>query len=123
MACYVAQYNICFIAGDDYEQLFQYLDESQQAIDLTDLTLTSQIRDSATSAAVVESFTITKTDAPNGFFTLSLTKAQTQALVPTGGTIPASDTFVYDVEEVDLAGVAFTRLGGTVTVTQSVTRP
>lgn len=59
--------------GDTLEWVVT-LTQDEVAVNITDWTITSQIRQGTTLTA---SLTVTKSDAPNGQFTLSATPAQT----------------------------------------------
>lgn len=118
-----ANFNIQFLAGDSYELFVQWTDANNVPIDLTSTTLDAEIRTLSIDTVVLDTFTIAVTDAPNGRFTMSLSPAQTQDLLPlTDNPLKPSGSFVYDVQSTD-SGVVETFLSGSIAVTQSVTRP
>ena len=69
--------------GDTLEWVVTLTDDSV-AVDITDWTIKSQIRDG--SYALIYEFLVTKTDASNGVFSLSATAAQT-ATWPLGSAL------------------------------------
>lgn len=100
------------VAGDD-ESLTVVIKD----IDTTDRTYTCQIRTAATADDIAATATVAAvlvgTDTE---ITITLTDAQTRTLGDTGRT-----RYVYDLQE-DAAGVISTLVGGTVVVSQDVTR-
>ena len=91
--------------GDTMDFLFT-AETSGVAIDLTGYTITSQAR--ATDDTVLQSFTVTITDAANGQFTITATNAETELWSPGqynmdiefvdgSGTVVSTETFVLNV--------------------------
>jgi hypothetical protein len=91
--------------GDTFE-LSCTLENEGVAVDITNFTITSQVR--ATDDTLLQALTVTKTDAAAGAFTLTATAAQTEAWVPAsydadiefiegGGEVNSSQTFTIAV--------------------------
>ena len=87
--------------GDTFE-LSATLENEGVAVDITNFTITSQIRQA--DDTLLQALTVTKTDAVNGAFTLSATAAQTETWGPAtyesdiefiegGGEVNSSETF------------------------------
>jgi hypothetical protein len=84
MACVEFQ-PICYTAGDTVTIDFQYLeDDGETPIPLTGATAQMQLLDAITDAAAVKDMTGGITDEANGSGTFSLTKVESQALLPIG---------------------------------------
>lgn len=98
---------------DDFVKALQFTDVDGAATDITAWTLKAEIRNTPGGAVVVETFTITKTDAANGEIELSLTDAETLAV--------AAGSYAWDLERV-LGAATRTLLAGKVTVRADVTR-
>ena len=91
--------------GDTFE-LSASLENEGTPVDLTNFTITSQIRDKDDS--LLQPLTVTVTDAVNGEFTLSATAAETETwgveqyqcdieFVEGSGEVNSSETFTINV--------------------------
>lgn len=91
--------------GDTFE-LACTLENEGNAVDITNFTITSQIRGS--DDTLLQALTVTKTDAEAGVFTLGATATQTEAWDPAiyeadiefiegGGEVNSSQTFTIAV--------------------------
>lgn len=91
--------------GDTFE-LSATVENSGVAVDITNWTITSQARDDADT--VLQTFTVTKTDASNGEFSVGATSTQTEAwglgnyqmdieFVEVGGEVNSTETFTLSV--------------------------
>ena len=91
--------------GDTF-QLTLTLENQGNAVDITNFTIASQIRDQ--DDQLVEALTVTKTDASNGVFTLSATDTQTETwpiakldvdveFIEPNNTVSSSETFNIQV--------------------------
>lgn len=91
--------------GDTFE-LACTVENAGVPVDITAWTITSQARDDAD--AVLQSFTVTKTDAANGAFSISATSTQTEAwelggysvdieFIEGGGEVNSTETFTLSV--------------------------
>jgi len=89
--------------------------------DLTAVTVSGKVRATFDAVSSLVDFTIAKTDAVNGEFTIALTSTQTAALVGPGGTTRTKVIGVYDIEISD-AGIVTRILEGTVTLSQEATK-
>lgn len=103
------KYSIQFRQGDDVSYQLTLKDSLGVAMDLTGYEVRSQIR----HASVRVEFAVTY-DRAAGVATLSLTSAQTSAML--------AGTHRYDVELVDPSGKVKGIMGGTVVVTEEITR-
>lgn len=114
-------YNITLVQGDSLSIPFTMTDSSvvPVPINLTTATITSDIKRTPTSTVPDLSFTVTKTDAAAGKFTLSLTPTQTAAMRVTNEE--ESNIYYYDVEFDYTGNNIQTEFGGTITVLQQVT--
>lgn len=79
--------------GDTFE-LSATLENSGNAVDITNFTITSQVRD--VEDALLQALTVTITDAATGAFTVSATPAQTETW--------AVKTYDCDIEFVEADG-------------------
>ena len=79
--------------GDTFE-LSATLENSGNPVDITNFTITSQVRDVAD--ALLQALTVTVTDANAGAFTVSATPAQTETW--------SVKTYVCDIEFVEVGG-------------------
>lgn len=113
--------NLTIVQGDSFELPATITDNQTVpvAIDLSTTTITSDIKRNPKSSTADVSFTVTKTDAPAGEFTLSLSAVQTASLVATKDD--ESNIYYYDVEFDYGGGNIKTEFGGTVTIVQQVT--
>ena len=91
--------------GDTFE-LSSTIENAGVGVDITSWTISSQARDEAD--AVLQTFTVTKTDAANGAFTVSATAAQTELwpigsyqmdieFIEGGGEVNSTETFTLSV--------------------------
>lgn len=91
--------------GDTFE-LAATLENAGNAVDITNFTITSQIRQS--DDTLLQALTVTVTDAAAGEFTLSATAAETETwgvaqyecdieFIDIGGEVNSSDTFTINV--------------------------
>jgi hypothetical protein len=114
-------YNIEVVQGDSISIPFTMTDDATPAvaINLTSTTITADIKRNPKSTVADVAFTVTKTNAAAGQFTLSLTAVQTAALKATKDD--ESNIYYYDCEFDYGAGNIKTEFGGTVTVVQQVT--
>lgn len=91
--------------GDTFE-LSCTLENEGVAVDITNFTITSQMRQ--TDDTLLQALTVTKTDAANGAFTLSATPAETELwgvqnydcdieFIEGGGEVNSSETFIISV--------------------------
>ena len=108
--------NLVMYQGDTFELIFQLKEKGTGLpVDLTGCTPKSEIRISAASPDVVETFTAALAPAIDGKVRLSLTAAETTALAP--GT-----ALVWDVQLLWPDGVVKTYLAGSINVLPEVTR-
>lgn len=89
-------YDVCVIAGTDYYTDIELLMADGTPIDLLGATVESQLLETDTSPAKVADVTVTILSALEGKVRLSLTKTQTQDLLPVASGL-ASKNFVSDV--------------------------
>jgi hypothetical protein len=109
----VAQnYSFDLDQGTTWSISCQYKDFSCTPIDITGATFTGKARLATQSGAVTATFTIAITSGANGQFTVSLTAANTAAMV--------AGTHVYDIEMV-LAGVTYRMFEGFINVRAEAT--
>lgn len=91
--------------GDTFE-LSSTVENEGVAVDITNWTISSQARDE--DDAVLQTFTVTKTDAINGAFTITATAAQTELwglgnysmdieFIDASGDVNSSETFTLSV--------------------------
>jgi hypothetical protein len=91
--------------GDTFE-LTMTLETQGVAVDLTDFTISCQMRDQID--ALIQTFTVVKTDPTNGVFTVSATDAETYLwpvanlftdieFIALDSTVSSSDTFSIQV--------------------------
>ena len=97
--------------GDTFE-LASTLESNGVAVDITSYTITSQARDE--DDAVLQSFTVTKTDATNGAFSISATAAQTE--------LWGLGSYSVDIEFVDGSGEVNSSETFTLSVLRDITR-
>jgi len=109
-----AKYNITLRRGNDYEQLFEFQQSNETAMDLTGYTIKSQIRarKNRTSDLLVE-FTITTPDPTDGKVYLKLTDTQTADLTQSNG--------FYDILLTSPSGTDEIYLEGKVSINRTVT--
>lgn len=91
--------------GDTFE-LAATLENEGNAVDITNFTITAQVRES--DDTLLQALTVTVTDAAAGAFTLSATPAQTETwkvqkyesdieFIDGGGEVNSSETFIINV--------------------------
>ncbi|MGL4843859.1 MAG: hypothetical protein ACRC2Y_04470 [Aeromonas veronii] len=119
-----AQYDISIYRGDTPKYRYQLTDVNDETgeesiIDITNHTISGQVRYSADSSEVWFTFPITKTDPKKGIFEWALTKKASEELLPAGSYEP--DTAVYDMQ-IEINGSVFTFLYGSFSVTRDITR-
>lgn len=108
--------SLSVLKGDDLTRSFTIKDENDNPIDITGWTFLAQLRVRPSDAAVVETWTVTITNAAGGAFDMKLTAAKTGAMTP--------GTYVWDLQRTDAAGDILTLLAGsTLQVVQDVSRP
>lgn len=88
-------------------------------IDITEATIKGQVRYSADSTDIWYEFPIEKHDPKNGGFKWTITKQDSENLLPVGSFEP--DTAIYDIQ-IALNGAVFTFLYGSFAVTRDITR-
>jgi hypothetical protein len=98
--------------GATWERELYVLDASGTAVSLTTDTLECQIR-SSPGGGIYATPTVTKSLVTSGLITLSLTAAQTEALL--------AGTYVYDVERTTSGGATYRTHEGEVRVHGEVT--
>ncbi len=104
--------NLVIDQGTNFSTTISIANMDDEAIDLTGYSAVAQIRKHYSSSNSVN-FGVS-IDAALGDLTLSLTPAQTNAMVP--------GRYVYDVEVMDSSNVVSRIVEGLVTITPSVTR-
>lgn len=94
------QLDIQIDQGATFLLQFQVLDESGVAVSLTGATIRGQVRTAPESSTIIATFTGTVTDAGEGEGQISLTAAQTAAIVAGASGRGQRDLteFVYDCE-------------------------
>lgn len=108
--------NLVMYQGDTFELIFQLKEKGVGTpVNLTGCIPKSEIRTSAASPDVVETFTAVLDPAVDGKVKLSLTAAETTALSP-------GAALVWDVQLLWPDGVVKTYLAGTINVLPEVTR-
>ena len=106
-----ATYNITINKYADFRRSFQ-LKEDNTVLDITNYSFDAALKENYQATTDVD-FTCTVTDGPNGLFTMSLTDAETGALVP--------GTWVYDLRMTDTANEITRLFEGKAFVKQGVT--
>jgi len=76
--------DLCFVAGNTVTIDWSYTDSDGAPIDLTGATAQMQLLNAITDQTQVIDMTGGITDAPNGLGTFSLTKTESQSLLPVG---------------------------------------
>lgn len=102
--------NLDIYRGDSYEHEFQWLHDDVP-VPLASWTGVAKIKDRL-DGVVLATVTVTKTDAVNGWFTVTLTGAQTSALTITTG--------VWDVQFTHTDTRVVTPVSGAVVVSRDV---
>ncbi|MGF1787085.1 hypothetical protein L4D00_14920 [Photobacterium swingsii] len=115
---------ISIYRGDTATYRYQLTDENEETgeetvIDITDATIRGQVRYSPDSPEIWFELPIEKHDPKNGHFKWSITKEQSENLLPVGSFEP--DTALYDIQ-IELNGAVFTFLYGSFVVTRDITR-
>ena len=112
MAC-PAQVSLCFVAGDTITINWQYTEvDGETAIDLTGATARMQLLDKITDAAQVIDMTGGLTDEPNGIGSFSLTKVQSQALLPIGTGTGSAEIIFVSVINLEFSDATSTTIAG-----------
>lgn len=91
-------------------------------VDLTGCTIRGKIRKKALDVAVVATFTVTITDAPNGEYQFLLTDEITSAIEAGEYASSSASKYVWDLEMEDTLGKVLPLYYGAVTVLREVTR-
>lgn len=97
--------------GDTFE-LSATLENEGTAVDITNFTITSQLRQ--LDDTLLQALTVTKTDAVNGAFTLSATATQTESW--------AVQNYDCDIEFVEGSGEVNSSETLTISVIKDITR-
>lgn len=97
--------------GDTFE-LLSTVENEGVAVDITNWTIASQAR--ADDDTVFHTFTVTKTDAVNGIFTISATSTQTEAWT--------LGSYAMDIEFTDGSGDVNSTETFTLTILRDITR-
>lgn len=97
--------------GDTFE-LSCTLENDGVAVDITNFTITSQVR--TVDDALLQALTVTKTDAVAGAFALSATSLQTETWVPA--------TYEADIEFIEGGGEVNSSQTFTIAVIKDITR-
>ena len=97
--------------GDTFE-LSCDLENEGAEVDITNFTITSQIRQA--DDTLLQALTVTKTDAAAGLFTLSATSTQTESWVPAN--------YDCDIEFIDGGGEVYSSQTFTISVIKDITR-
>jgi len=100
MACVGTRGKLCYTAGETISIDCVYTDSSGTAKDLTGATITAQLLLTSTSINKTIDWTVTDIDLEIGAFNLSLTKAQSQTLLPIPTTVgePSSVKYITDIK-------------------------
>lgn len=104
----------------DFSQSLILQDSEGSPLNLTGYTFTSMIKRAATDTNALISFTCTVPTPANGTIILSLTNAQTSALVTTGVDYTAPTNLVYDVVQ-NVSGVKTRIVQGSISLIPAVT--
>lgn len=108
-------YNITMQAGEDYRLTLKLAGRTGAAIDLTGNTYAAQFRSApAPSGTVFATYTATVASPASGQISVRLSKAQTVALSGKAG--------LWDLLQIDAAGLATYLLTGKCSVRPTVTR-
>lgn len=97
--------------GDTFE-LSCTLENEGVAVDITNFTITAQVRE--LDDTLLQALTVTKTDAVNGAFTLTATSAQTETWDPA--------TYESDIEFIEGGGEVNSSQTFTIAVVKDITR-
>jgi hypothetical protein len=97
--------------GDTFE-LSCTLENEGVAVDITNFTITAQVRTNAD--ALLQALTVTKTDAAAGAFALSATSAETETWNPA--------TYEADIEFIEFNGEVNSSQTFTIAVIKDITR-
>lgn len=97
--------------GDTFE-LLSTVENEGVAVDITNWTIASQAR--SDDDTILQTFTITKTDAANGVFTVGATATQTEAW--------ALGNYSMDIEFIDASGEVNSTETFTLSVLRDITR-
>jgi hypothetical protein len=118
MAC-VGFGDTCFTAGDTITIDFQWTTDQGVAIDLTGATAEMQLLNAITDTTSVVTMTGGLVDHANGSGTFSLTKVQSQELLPIVADGPASISFISKIRFTYSDTTTETVAGLNVTIEQS----
>lgn len=119
-----AKIDIFIYRGDTAEFSYQVIDVNDDTgeeviADISSFNITGQARYSSDSDEVWHNFDIVKKDPKNGIFSWSLTKQQSEELLPVGGFEPSSG--VYDIQ-MEVNEKVYTFVYGSFAVSRDVTR-
>lgn len=116
-------YDIYIERGADWELPLKYKDKDGVVVNITNYTIEAEIKEMADlSAAVTLPITVQLTDATNGEFLLSLTKAQTSSLTDAiGPNYQYKKEYAYDVLITPGGGKTKRMLNGKANVSPGVT--
>ena len=119
-----AKADISIYRGDTPKYNYQLInidDETGEEVnvDITNATISGQVRYDTDSPEVWFTLPITKTSPELGIFQWKLTKQQSEELLPVGSIEPNSA--IYDIQ-IELNGAVFTFLYGSFTITRDITR-
>lgn len=106
--------NLKLYAGDTFERSMQFTDSDGNGIDITGWTFLAQIRETPSSDVVLETFTITVTDAATGTFDIELAAADVDDL-------PDGRLLAWDLQAT-ASGSVTTYIRGSVKVETDVSR-
>ena len=123
MAC-IQSVALCYMAGATVDIDWQYTeDDGATPVDLTGATATLSLLDAADDLTAIEDFTGGITDATNGSGTFSLTKVESQALIPLGTDGVLKISFVGTIKIVFADTTVAYIAGLNVTFEQNASRP
>ena len=88
--------DVCFIAGTDYYLDMQLLNADDTPIDISGLTIESQLLEDDTSLTQEIDLTVTIVSPTEGKFTISLDNTETQSTLPIADQ-EASKKYVSDI--------------------------
>lgn len=117
-------YTLDIYQGATFELNLEIKDGTGAAMDLTGASLAGKMRKLASDAAATASFTCTITNAASGLATISLTAAQTAAIVanPSVKATREITNFCYDIELTDSLSKVTRILQGVVNFWPEVTK-
>jgi hypothetical protein len=113
MACVGTRGKLCYTAGETVSIDCVHTDSSGNVKDLTGTTITAQLLLSTASTAQAIDWTVTAIDLAAGSFNLSLTKVQSQTLLPIPTTPSEATTVKYITDiKVEYADTTVDFIGG-----------